>query len=110
MNDAWPWLLVAAAAAVTYFWRGLGVALSGWIDPESRAFRWVEAVAYALLAGLVSRMIVAPQGPVAATALADRLAAAGLALAVFFLTRRNLLLGTGAGAALLVGLTLARGS
>lgn len=109
MAEAWPWLALLAAAAVTYGWRGLGVLLSGRIDPGGPAFRWVAAVAYALLAGLIARMIVLPLGPLQATPLADRLAAAGAALAVYLLLRRNLLAGVAAGVGVIVLLTALRG-
>ena len=108
MSEFRPWIVLAAGAAVTYAWRGLGVALSGRVDPESPVVRWVGAVAYALLAGLIARMIVLPLGALQATALTDRVAAAAIALAMFFVTRHNVLLAVGAGAGVLVLLTLGR--
>ncbi|HTO81269.1 MAG TPA: AzlD domain-containing protein [Methylomirabilota bacterium] len=105
MHDAYPWLVLLAGAGVTYAWRGMGVLLSGRIDAEGPLFRWIGAVAYALLAALIARMIVLPIGPLAATALVDRLGAAAAALLVFLLTRRSLLFGVLAGAAVLVLLT-----
>jgi len=70
--------------------------------------QWVSCVAYAMLAGLISRLILLPAGPLAETARVDWVAAAVLALAIFFLTRRNLLLGAAAGVGALVLLTLSR--
>jgi branched-subunit amino acid transport protein len=99
--------MIAAAAGVTYFWRGLGVALSGWVDPGSGFFRWSGAVVYALLAGLIARMIVLPQGMLQETALVDRLAGAAAALVVYRLAG-NLLAGVAGGVAALVLLTLWR--
>lgn len=89
---AWAWIVVLAGAVATYVWRGLGVLLSGRIDPEGLVFRWVGCVAYAVLAGLVARMILLPIGSLAATPLLNRVAAAGAALLVFYVARRNLLL------------------
>lgn len=103
------WLLIGLAALVTYGWRGGGVLLGRKIDIESPMFRWASAVAYALLAGLVARMIIFPEGPLAETELASRLAATAAAAAVFFLTRRNLLLGVLAGMVVLVLLSLGLG-
>ena len=105
----WPFVVMAIAAAVTYFWRALGVALSGRIDVESPLFDWVACVAYALLAGLIARMIILPVGPLATTPTADRIAAAVIALAIFFLTRRNMGLGVLAGAGALILMTWGRG-
>ncbi len=94
-------------ALVTYFWRFLGVLLSGRIDAGSLMFQWVGAVSYALLAALIARMIVLPLGPpLDATPLSYRLAATVIALAVFFATRRNLLLGVLGGAGGLILLRL----
>jgi branched-subunit amino acid transport protein len=108
MSDLSLWLLLLGAFAVTYVWRGLGVALGGGIGLDGPLFRWIAAVAYAMLAGLIARMIVLPLGPLADTPLAHRLIAAGVALAAFFLVRRNMLLGVAAGATALVLLTAAR--
>ena len=98
-------LVLVTVALITYAWRGLGVLLSGRIDPEGPVFEWVGCVAYALLAGLIARMIVLPIGPLEATALGARLAAAAVALAMFFLSRKNIGLGVAAGAGALVLLT-----
>jgi branched-subunit amino acid transport protein len=103
----YPWFLIAMAALVTYGWRFAGVLLGGRIDVDSGMFRWSAAVAYALLAGLIARMILMPEGPLAETALSHRLAAAAAASFVFFLTRRNLLLGCAAGMAVLILLSVA---
>jgi branched-subunit amino acid transport protein len=108
MKDLYPWLVIAASALATYAWRGVGVLLSGRIDVDSAVFRWVSAIAYALLAALIARMIVLPIGPVATTALVDRLGAVAAAVAIFLLTRRNLLLGVAVGAAVLMLLTYLR--
>ena len=103
------WLLIGLAALVTYAWRGGGVLLGRKIDIETPMFRWASAVAYALLAGLVARMIIFPEGPLAQTELPSRLAAPAAAATVFFLTRRNLLLGVLAGMVVLVLLSLGLG-
>ncbi len=95
--DMGLWAAAAAGAAATYFWRGLGVALSGRMAPTGPLFEWLTCVAYALLAGLVARMIVLPVGTLKDTPMDIRLIAAAVALAVFFLTRRNTFAGIIAG-------------
>ena len=83
---AGPWwilILMVVGALATYFWRALGVALSGRINTESRLFEWVACIAYAMLAGLISRMILLPNGPLAETATADRIAGGAGALVLF---------------------------
>ena len=93
------WLLLAACGAATYLWRGPGVLLSAGIDPRSRGFTWIACVAYAIIAGVVSRMLVMPTGELAEITLAERVVGSAAALAAYFwLTRRNLFVGTFAGA------------
>ena len=91
------WLVMAAAIAATYLWRALGVAFASRISAGSPLFRWISAVTYAMLAGLVARLLLAPSGALAGTDLAGRLAATAFAFIVFFLCRRNLPLGLVAG-------------
>ncbi len=94
-------LLVLACAAGTYLWRGLGVAVSARLSPESELFAWVGCVAFAMLAGLVSRIVLIPSGPLEQTALWQRLAAIVVSLAVYLaMTKKNLFAGviTSAGA------------
>lgn len=106
----WPFAVMVAGAAATYVWRAAGVALSGRIDPQGPVFEWVACVAYALLTALIARMILLPSGPLAETPSLDRIVAAGIAAAVFFVSRRNMLLGVGAGIGALVLLTWWRGT
>jgi branched-subunit amino acid transport protein len=101
--SAWWFLIVGAL--VTYGWRAAGVALSGRINPHSALMRWAAAVAYALLAGLITRLIVAPQGALGETELWMRLSAAGAALLAYFLCRRSIVIGVTAGALWLIAVT-----
>lgn len=96
------WILLALCGAATYLWRGPGVLISAGIDPRGEAFTWVSCVAYAIIAGLVSRMLLLPTGALAETTLLERsLGAAAGVLAYFWLTRRNLFVGVAAGGAAL---------
>ena len=97
-----PWLFLLVGAVTTYVWRGLGVMLSGRVNVDSPVMRWVAAVAYALLAGLIVRMIVLPAGSLAAISLIDRLVATAVTVVVYFVARRSIVLGVAAGAATLI--------
>jgi branched-subunit amino acid transport protein len=104
MRDATElWLLLLACSAATYLWRGLGVLLSGRINPQSAMFEWVSCVAYALVAGLIARIIVMPSGLLAQTALMDRLLACAVALVAYRLARRNMFAGLVCGVAFFIG-------
>ena len=103
------WLIVLASAAATYLWRGVGVLLSGRISVESEIFNWITCVAYAMVAGLVSRILVMPTGMLAHTALVDRLAACALALVAYHLSRRNLLVAVAIGVGAMMAIAAVRG-
>jgi branched-subunit amino acid transport protein len=93
------WLLLLLCGAATYLWRGPGVLISTGVDVKGRVFLWVSCVAYAIIAGLVSRMLLMPTGVLAETTGLERTLGAAAALIVFFrLTRRNLFAGVAAGA------------
>ena len=97
MDDPGIWIAVGVGALATYFSRFIGVVLSGRIAPNGAVFEWVACTAYALLAGLIARMIVLPVGSLQETTNPARLLAAALALIVFFLFRKNLVAGIAAG-------------
>lgn len=94
-----PWVLLLACGAATYLWRGPGVLLSASIDARSAVFTWVACVAYAIIAGVVARMLLMPTGELAGVTAAERAIGSAVALAVYFgITERNLFAGTLAGA------------
>jgi branched-subunit amino acid transport protein len=93
------WVLLAVCALATYVWRGPGVLISVRLDPAGDAFTWISCVAYAIIAGLVSRMLLMPTGVLAETTLFERAIGSAAALgAYFWMTRRNLFAGVFAGA------------
>lgn len=92
---------LALAAGATYVWRAAGVFAAGWIRVDGAVFSWITYVAYGLLSALVARMIVMPVGSLHTIPLIVRLGCAAVALAVFFLTRRNIAGGVATGAGLL---------
>lgn len=102
------WLLVLACAAGTYLWRGLGVLLSGRIKVDSELFNWIACVAYAMVAGLIVRIMVMPTGMLAQSLFTDRLLACVLALAAFYACRRNLFIAVSAGVVTLIAVNHAR--
>lgn len=104
------WGGVAAAGAATYAWRALGVALARRIDPGSAVFEWIGCVSYAMLAGLIARMLVMPAGALADTPLGDRMVATVAAFALFYLAGRSLLIATFGGVGLFALLMFARQS
>lgn len=97
-----PWLLLALCGVATYLWRGPAVPIAAGVDPKSEVFAWISCVAYAIIAGVVSRMLLLPTGALAETSALERALGSALALAVYFrLTNRNLFAGVVAGASAL---------
>ncbi len=101
-SGAWPWLVLFAAVAGTYLWRGLGIALSGRLKRDSLLFQWITCVTYALLAALVIRIVILPVGMLAEVPLVFRLVSAGTAFAVMVARRGALVPALGVGTALMI--------
>lgn len=101
---AWalPWAAIAAAAITTYASRFFGVALSGRVRADGRLVEWVTMVTYALLAGLVARMIIMPIGALNEAGGTERLLATMAALVAFYAFRRSLGAGVATGTVALI--------
>ena len=97
----WAWIILGLAVAGTYAWRALGVLLSGRLTQDSPLFRWITCVTYAMVAALVVRIIVLPVGLLADVALAHRLIATGIALALMLLLKNGLVPALAAGTSLI---------
>ena len=98
------WWIVWGAIVATYLWRFLGTLFSYRIDPQGPLFQWITCVSFAMLAGLISRMVFIPVGPLEEVDLWIRVTGIVVGLAVFFLVRRQVLIGVGAGLAVFVAL------
>ena len=98
-DPATVWIAIVAAAVGTIFWRVLGIVLAGHIDVEGPVYRWVSAVAYAMVAGLIARVLLLPAGPVEPMETALRAAALGAAITVWFLLGRSVMWGLAVGVA-----------
>ena len=94
-------LLVLACGTGTYLWRGLGVWLADRVRTDGPWFRWISCVAYAMIAGLVCRLVLLPVGELEHASLLQRLIGVAVALIAFRLARANMLVGVLAGAAAL---------
>jgi len=97
MNNESLWLIVLGCFAATFFWRLLGTIVVKKIDPDGAVFEWVSCVSYAMVAGLIFRMILMPESELANVPLLIRLAALAIAFTVYFTFRRMLLAGILAG-------------
>jgi hypothetical protein len=91
-------------------WRLLGVILGRGIDEESELLVWVRAVATAVLAGVIAKILFFPPGSLAAMPLAVRLVAISCGFLAFLLIKRSVFAGLLVGEIVLItsGLLLAR--
>jgi hypothetical protein len=103
--QTWPFLvLVLAGFLPNEVWRMLGVVLARGLDEDSEILVWVRAVATAVLAGVIGKLILFPSGALAGISVSVRVAAACIGLAAYFSFRRSIFAGVIAGeAALIVG-------
>ena len=85
------WMAVFLAAIGTFIWRFAGVVLASKIPPHSPLMDWVNAMAYAMVAGVLMLMLVYPTGILAASELDDRLLGLVTGIATMMLSKRIIL-------------------
>jgi hypothetical protein len=83
-------------------WRWLGIVLGRGLDEKSEIIQWVRAVAVALVAGVVARIVLFPPGALASVPLGVRLTAITCGFLAFLFVRRSPFAGVLAGEAVLV--------
>ena len=103
-----PLIVLVLCIAGTFVWRAMGVAIANRIDISSDIFQWFNCVAYAMLAGLITRIILLPSGILSQAPDFDRIAAISAGLIVFFLFKRSIFAGTGISFTTFLALTAAR--
>ncbi len=100
----WPWVFLAIAGwFANDVWRLLGVAFSGRLTEESRIFAVVKAVATALVAGVIAKLILWPSGDLAEASLALRLGAVAIGFAAFRLGGESVAVGVISGEVVFLG-------
>jgi branched-subunit amino acid transport protein len=96
--------ILAACALPTQVWRWIGVAVGQRIDADSEVLHWVRAVATAIIAAFVAKVLVFPTASLAETSIWLRFAATAFAVLVYIVTGRTVVAGVIAGVvALLAG-------
>lgn len=99
MSTQTLWIIVVGCILATFFWRFMGAVVVRKVAQGGDFYEWVSCVSYALVAGLVFRMIILPQSDLAVLSIWSRLVAVALAFAAYFLFKRNLLAGVATGSA-----------
>lgn len=85
MGDLYLWLLVMLAVLGTFSWRFLGVVIGDRIPKDSIWSVWINAVAYAMVSGVMVLLVIFPSGLVADIGLGWRIAALAVAVVIMLL-------------------------
>ena len=98
-------LAILATSVATFISRFMGALTSEKVSVKSKVFQWFNCVAYSTLAALLGRMIVFPAGVLAESDLVIRLIVLIICVALFVMTKKNLVIPTIISAVLLGVLT-----
>ena len=98
-------LAIIATSLATFISRFMGALTSEKVSVKSKIFQWFNCVAYSTLAALLGRMIMFPAGVLADSELVIRIIVMVVCIALFIITKKNLVLPTVFSAILLGFLT-----
>ena len=98
-------LAIIATSVATFISRFMGALTSEKVSIKSKVFQWFNCVAYSTLAALLGRMIIFPAGVLANSDLIIRLLVLIICVALFIVTKKNLVIPTIISAILLGVLT-----
>ncbi len=98
-------LAIIATSIATFISRFMGALTSEKVSVKSKVFQWFNCVAYSTLAALLGRMIIFPAGVLADSDLIIRLVVLITCVALFIVTKKNLVIPTIISAILLGVLT-----
>lgn len=110
--DAWWWpyvMILVAGWLATDVWRWFGVLLAGRLREDSEILNWVKAVATALVAGVIARLILFPQGALEAAPVWLRILAGAAGFATFLAAKQRVYIGVLTAEVVLIGGWLALG-
>jgi hypothetical protein len=99
----WPYVvLILVGFLPNEIWRWLGFALARGVDEGSEILVWVRAVATAVLAAVISKLIFFAPGALATVPLAVRLVAITAGFAGYIVFRRSIFVGVATGEVVLI--------
>lgn len=101
--ELWPYVVLMVIGFLpNEAWRLVGLVLARGLNEESQLVLWSRAVATAILAGVVAKLIVFASGSLATIPLSVRVGAVAVGFGAFLLIRRSPLAGVLAGEAVLL--------
>ena len=98
-------LAIIVTSLATFISRFMGALTSKKVSVKSKLFQWFNCVAYSTLAALLGRMIIFPAGVLADSELIMRLIVFFTCIAIFIISKKNLVIPTITSAILLSFLT-----
>ena len=85
---------IIATSIATFISRFMGALTSEKVSVKSKIFKWFNCVAYSTLAALLGRMIIFPAGVLADSELIMRLIVFFTCIAIFIISKKNLVIPT----------------
>ena len=102
--ELWPYLLLILVGFLpNEIWRVLGLVLARGLNEDSQIVVWSRAVATAILAGVIGKLILFPAGALATIPLPVRIGAAVCGFSAFLGVKRSVFVGVLVGEAVLLG-------
>ena len=83
-------IVIIVTSFATYLSRFLGVVSAEKIKETSKMFRWFNCLAYSTLAALIARIVIFPSGSLSEVDYLIRFIVVILSIAIFYLTKKNL--------------------
>ena len=83
-------ITILVTSFATYLSRFLGVLSAEKIKETSKIFRWFNCLAYSTLAALIARIVIFPSGSLSEVDYIIRFIVVILSVAIFYLTKKNL--------------------
>jgi hypothetical protein len=103
LTELWPYLaLVLVGFLPNEVWRAFGLVLARGLNEDSEIVIWSRAVATAILAGVIAKLILFSTGELASIPLPVRIGAAVIGFLAFLLMRRSVFAGVAVGEAVLL--------
>jgi hypothetical protein len=103
LAELWPYLmLILVGFLPNEMWRVLGLVLARGLDEDSEIVVWSRAVATAILAGVIAKLILFSSGALVTIPLTVRIGAAVCGFLAFVAVRRSVFVGVAVGEAVLL--------
>jgi branched-subunit amino acid transport protein AzlD len=101
--ELWPYLLLILVGFLpNEIWRAFGLVLARGLNEDSEIVVWCRAVATAIIAGVIAKLILFANGALTTIPLSVRLAAALCGFLAFLAIKRSVFVGVAVGEAVLL--------